>query len=79
MFFTFSDFQFLEGFVIELFDGAGATFYFNLNSYLQLGDFYQLRNLDVLHNCKLDELGGLVWECGVSFSKNTLMAHAYKK
>ncbi len=75
----FSNFTFLDNFIIALTDGAGAIFYFNLKPFLYLGDFQQLRNLEVLHSCTLDELGGLNWSCGVSISADTLMAHSYQK
>lgn len=75
----FLNFSFLDNFIIELTTVAGDVLYFNLQPFLALGDFQQLRNLDVLKACEIDELGGLVWDCGVSLSANTLMAHAYRK
>lgn len=75
----FLNFFFLDNFIIELTTVAGDVLYFNLKPFLDLGDFKQLRNLDILNVCELDELGGLNWGCGVSLSYNTLMSHAYKK
>ncbi|MDM0804693.1 DUF2442 domain-containing protein [Clostridium perfringens] len=75
----FSNFTISDNFIIEFTTGDGAVLYFNLKPFLDLGDFQQLRNLDVLKACEIDELGGLNWKCGVSLSANTLMAHAYRK
>lgn len=75
----FSNFRFLDNFIVELTTSAGTVLYFSLEPYLDLGDFTQLKNLDTLTDCKFDELGGLNWSCGVSLSADTLMINSYKK
>ncbi|WP_283705121.1 DUF2442 domain-containing protein [Clostridium perfringens] len=75
----FSNFTISDNFIIEFTTGAGDVLYFNLKPFLDLGDFKKLKNLELLHDCEIDELGGLNWRCGVSLSYDTLMAHAYRK
>lgn len=75
----FSNFTISDNFIIDFTTVAGDVLYFNLKPFLDLGDFKQLRNLELLYDCEIDELGGLNWSCGVSLSYDTLMAHAYRK
>lgn len=48
--------------------------YFDVEPYLEIGDFKILKDKEIFDNFKVDELGGINWLDGaLGLSKNTLL------
>lgn len=53
--------------------------YFDVEPYLELGDFKILKDKEIFDNFEVDELNGVVWLDGtLSLSIDTLLEHSYK-
>lgn len=67
----------LDNYVLEILLSSRALVFFDIKPYFTLGDFYLLKNLDLLKNFTIDE-GGICWGCGLSLSWDTVLKHSHK-